>query len=104
MEQSYYFGMVALDEVLGLCIVTKNAGVPAEPDGSVTYRVVDPLTGTVLTSGALAPLPDPIVGVYFGQVTAAKAVQFATQRNYAILFTYFVNLIEKSIEGYFTVD
>jgi len=104
MEQSYYFGLVTLDELLGLCIVCKNAGVPAEPDGNVTYRVVDPLTGSVLASGALAPLPDPIVGARFGQITAAKSAQFAPQHNYAILFTYFVNGIEKSIEGYFTVD
>lgn len=104
MEQSYYFGMVALDEILGVCIIAKNAGLPVEPDGSITYRVVDPLTGAVLVSGSLQPLPDPIIGARFGQITAAKAMQFAPQHNYAVLFSYFVNAIEKSIEGYFTVD
>ena len=104
MEQSYYFGLVALDSILGICIVAKNAGLPVEPDGMVGYRVIDPLTGAVLATGALQPLPDPIIGVRFGQITVAKAVQFAPQHNYAILFSYTVNAIEKSIEGYFTVD
>ena len=104
MEQSYYFGIVALDNILGLCIVTKNAGVPVNPDGSVGYRVIDPITGAVLATGTLNPLPDPIIGVFHGQVTAAKAQQFAPQHNYAVLFSYSVNAIEKSMEGYFTVD
>jgi hypothetical protein len=104
VEKTYYFGTVSADASLGVLIVCTNAGSPVNPDGAVSFKVLDPTTGVVMATGNLAPLPVPDVGARFGNFTAERSAGFSSGQNYAIIFSYNASGATKTIDGYFTVD